>query len=366
MSIEAFDFDLPPDRIAHHPARPRESARLLHVSVDGLHDRGIADLPNLLRPGDILVANDTRVIPAQLSARRGGARIGITLDQPRPDGTWHALARNARRLRVGDTLSFDGSDELTAEVRARDPDGGVALAFNTVGDAFSAALRQAGALALPPYIDRPSGPLPEDRHDYQTVFADQEGAVAAPTAGLHFTPALLDRLTERGVKRTTVTLHVGAGTFLPVRDDDVTRHTMHTERGIVSMDSANAINAARAAGGRVVAVGTTSLRLLESAVAEDGIVHSFDGDTSLFILPGFRFRAVDVLMTNFHLPRSTLFMLVCAFAGTDRMRTAYRHAVEMGYRFYSYGDACLLDVRPPGVDNRDSIRTYALSRPTSF
>ncbi len=366
MSIEAFDFDLPPDRIAHRPARPRESARLLHVATDGLHDRGVADLPDLLRPGDILVANDTRVIPAQLSARRGGARIGITLDQPRPDGTWHALARNARRLRVGDTLTFDGSDELTAEVRARDPDGGVALAFNTVGDAFSAALRQAGALALPPYIDRPAGPLPEDQNDYQTVFADREGAVAAPTAGLHFTPALLDRLAARGVKRTTVTLHVGAGTFLPVRDDDVTRHTMHTERGIVSMGAANAIEAARAAGGRVIAVGTTSLRLLESAVAEDGTVHPFDGDTSLFILPGFRFRAVDVLMTNFHLPRSTLFMLVCAFAGTDRMRAAYRHAVETGYRFYSYGDACLLDIEPPGVDSRDGNRTSAHSRPTNF
>lgn len=347
MSIEAFDFDLPPDRIAHQPARPRESARLLHVAGDGLHDRGIAGLPNLLRPGDILVANDTRVIPAQLSARRGGARIGITLDQPRPGGTWHALARNARRLKPGDTLTFEGSDTLTAEVRTRDPDGGVALAFNQAGEAFSAALRAAGALALPPYIDRPTGPTQDDQRDYQTVFADREGAVAAPTAGLHFTPALLARLAERGVQRTTVTLHVGAGTFLPVRDDDVTRHTMHSERGIVSPESAAAINAVRQAGGRVVAVGTTSLRLLESAVGEDGIVRPFDADTSLFILPGFKFRAVDVLMTNFHLPRSTLFMLVCAFAGTDRMQAAYKHAIGAEYRFYSYGDACLLEPSHP-------------------
>ncbi len=347
MSIEAYDFDLPPDRIAHHPARPRDSARMLHVAAGGLTDRGIADLPDLLRPNDILVANDTAVIPAQLSARRGAARIGITLDQPRPDGTWHALARNARRLRVGDILGFDGSDSLTAEVRARDPDGGVALAFNCAGDDFSAALRQAGALALPPYIDRPNGPLPEDGADYRTVFAEHEGAVAAPTAGLHFTAELLARLADRGVRRTTVTLHVGAGTFLPVRDDDVGRHTMHSERGIVSTGAAVAIAAARQAGGRVVAVGTTSLRLLESAVGADGAVQPFDGDTSLFILPGFRFRAVDVLVTNFHLPRSTLFMLVCAFAGTDRMRAAYRHAIETGYRFYSYGDACLLE---PGVN----------------
>ena len=353
ISLNDFDFDLSPDRIAHHPARPRDSARLLHVRHDGCTDRFVAELSSLLRPGDILVANDTRVIPAQLSARRGEARIGITLDQPRPDGTWHALARNARRLRVGDTLTFDGSSDLTAVVRARDPDGGVALAFNhaagnhaagnRAAGAFSDALRQAGVLALPPYIARPDGPLPADQQDYQTVFADREGAVAAPTAGLHFTPSLLAALAERGVARVTVTLHVGAGTFLPVREDDITRHTMHSERGIVSPDAAAAINAARQSGGRVVAVGTTSLRLLESAVGDDGVVRPFDGDTALFILPGFRFRAVDVLMTNFHLPRSTLFMLVCAFAGTDRMRAAYAHAVASGYRFYSYGDACLLE-----------------------
>ena len=347
--LSDFDFDLPADRIAQHPARPRDSARLLHVTVDRCHDRIVRDLPGLLRPGDILVANDTRVIPAQLSARRGAARIGITLDQPRPDGAWHALARNARRLRVGDHLAFDGSTDLTAIVEARDPDGGIALRFNLVGSAFGDALRQAGALALPPYIPRPAGPLPQDADDYQTIFARHEGAVAAPTAGLHFTPALLAALRERGVRRATVTLHVGAGTFLPVRGDDVTAHRMHAERGEITGEAAAEINAARQAGGQVIAVGTTSLRLLESAADPDGTIRAFDGDTSLFILPGYQFRAVDRLMTNFHLPRSTLFMLVCAFAGTERMRAAYAHAVAAGYRFYSYGDACLLERSLPPV-----------------
>jgi S-adenosylmethionine:tRNA ribosyltransferase-isomerase len=347
--IAAFDFDLPPDRIAQHPARPRDSARLLHVTSDGLADRIVRELPDLLRPGDVLVANDTRVIPAQLTARRArageapGARIGITLDRPRPDGGWHALARNARRLRPGDVLRFDGSDTLTATVLERDPDGGVALAFAAHDEAFAAALRQAGALALPPYIARPHGPLPEDAADYQTVFAAHEGAVAAPTAGLHFTPALLAALDARGVRRVTVTLHVGAGTFLPVRGDAIAQHRIHAERGEISALAAEAINAARAAGGRVVAVGTTCVRLLESAAGADGRIQPFAGDTELFILPGYRFRAVDRLLTNFHLPRSTLFMLVCAFAGTARMRAAYAHAIAAGYRFYSYGDACLLE-----------------------
>lgn len=338
MRLTDFDFDLPSDRIAQHPARPRDAARLLCVEPEGLADRIVRDLPELLRPGDVLVANDTKVIPAQLSARRGNARIGITLDRPREDGAWHALARNARRLRVGDVLQFDGSDTLTATVRQRDPDGGVVLTFDGADD----ALREAGALALPPYIDRPSGPLPEDAQDYQTVFAAHDGAVAAPTAGLHFTPDLLAALERRGVSRVTITLHVGVGTFLPVRTDDLGQHRMHAERGEITPKAAAAINAARRAGGHVVAVGTTSLRLLESAVAEDGTVQAFAGDTDLFILPGFKFRAVDRLLTNFHLPRSTLFMLVCAFAGTGPMRAAYAHAVATGYRFYSYGDACLL------------------------
>jgi S-adenosylmethionine:tRNA ribosyltransferase-isomerase len=341
MDLADFDFALPPERIAQHPARPRDSARLLLVG-ERTQDRRIRDLPGLLRPGDVLVANDTRVIPAQLSARRGSARIGITLDRPLADGTWHALARNARRLREGDLLTFDGTDDLQATVRARDPDGGVTLAFSLDGQAFSEALTRAGALALPPYIDRPTGPLPEDARDYQTVFAERPGAVAAPTAGLHFTPALLAALETHGIRRATITLHVGAGTFLPVRTDDVTAHHMHAERGEITEAAAEAINAARRAGGRVVAVGTTTLRLLETAVTDEGI-QAFAGETDLFILPGHRFRAVDVLMTNFHLPRSTLFMLVCAFAGTERMRAAYAHAVAAGYRFYSYGDSCLLE-----------------------
>lgn len=380
LSAADFDFDLPPDRIAHHPVRPRDSARLLVVAprpvIPGLvpgtsrgtnagvgprHKAGddeggwdgtggtsslshhhIRDLPLLLRPGDVLVANDTRVIPAQLTARRGEARIGITLDQPTPDGGWHALARNARRVRAGDTLAFDGAPDLTATVERRDADGGVILRFNRHDQAFSDALSQAGALALPPYIERPDGPTEADQADYQTVFARHQGAVAAPTAGLHFTPGLLAALDARGISRVTITLHVGAGTFLPMRDDDVSRHRMHAERGEISLEAAAAINAARAAGGRIVAVGTTSLRLLESAAAPDGTIQPFQGDTSLFILPGFQFRAVDILLTNFHLPRSTLFMLTCAFAGTERMRAAYATAIAAGYRFYSYGDASLL------------------------
>ena len=342
VPLAAFDFGLPPERIAHAPVRPRDAARLLCVGTGALTDRVVRDLPDALRPGDLLVANDTRVIPARLTARRGEARIGITLDQPRPDGTWHALARNARRLREGDTLRFDGDEALTATVLARDPDGGVTLRFNQRDETFLAALRRAGVLALPPYIHRPTGPEAADEADYQTVFAQREGAVAAPTAGLHFTPALLEALETRGVRRVTVTLHVGAGTFLPVRNEDVSHHVMHAERGEIAPSVAAAINDTRAAGGRIVAVGTTSLRLLESAADEDGTVRPFDGETSLFILPGYRFRVADLLMTNFHLPRSTLFMLVCAFAGTERMRAAYAHAIANGYRFYSYGDSSLL------------------------
>ncbi len=312
---------------------------MLHVGA-ALEDHTVADLPSLLSPGDLLVANDTRVIPAQLTAHRGAARIGLTLDRPLPDGTWHALARNARRLAVGDVLALDGT-EMRALVLARE-DGDVLLRFDQEGEAFAAALRQAGALALPPYIARPAGPTAADAQDYQTVFARAEGAVAAPTGGLHFTPALLAALEAAGVRRTTVTLHVGAGTFLPMRGDPDAHH-MHPERGEVTAAAAAAIRAAD----RVVAVGTTTLRLLESAVGADG-VQPFAGETALFIRPGFRFRVVDRLMTNFHLPRSTLFMLVCAFAGTERMRAAYAHAIATGYRFYSYGDSSLLSPLPDG------------------
>ena len=335
MKLADFDFALPPDRIAHQPARPRDTAGLLYVT-DPVQDRIVSDLPGLLRPGDLLVANDTRVIPAQLAARRGTARIGLTLDQPRADGAWHALARNARRLRPGDLLAFDGAEDLSATILSVEADGGVLVRFNK---AFPAALARAGALALPPYIHRPQGPTAQDAQDYQTAFATHDGAVAAPTAGLHFTPKLLDALDAAGIARTTITLHVGAGTFLPVRTDDLSAHRMHAERGTISAEAAERINAA----GRVIAIGTTSLRLLESAVDAHGKVQPFHGDTSLFITPGFRFRVVDAMLTNFHLPRSTLFMLVCAFAGHERMRAAYAHAIARHYRFYSYGDACLLE-----------------------
>ena len=342
MRLADFDFDLPAEAIAQHPARPRDAARLLHVTADQLDDRIVRDLPALLAPGDILVSNDTRVIPAQLEARRGEARIGITLDRPLADGSWQALARNAKRLHPGDVLAFEGAD-LSATIQDRRADGSIALRFDREGEAFASALEQAGALALPPYIERPAGPTPEDAADYQTIFADTEGAVAAPTAGLHFTPDLLAALDARGIERVTVTLHVGVGTFLPVRVDDVAEHRMHAERGVVTAETAAAINRARAAGGRVVAVGTTSLRLLETAADLSGLLHAFAGDTNIFILPGYRFRIVDCLMTNFHLPRSTLFMLVSAFAGLDRMREAYAHAIGTGYRFFSYGDASLLE-----------------------
>jgi S-adenosylmethionine:tRNA ribosyltransferase-isomerase len=342
LSLADFDYDLPPDRIAHHPARPRDAARLLQVWADGLADRTVGDLPALLRAGDVLVVNDTRVFPAQLTARRGAARIGLTLDRPRADGTWKALARNGRRLRVGETLAVEGA-ALTATVADKALDGSIGVRFDRDGDGLMAAFREAGALALPPYIDRPLGPLPSDAEDYQTMFARQEGAVAAPTAGLHFTPRLWAALEAVGVRLVTVTLHVGIGTFLPVRVDRVADHQMHAERGVVTAEAAEAINAARVAGGRVVAVGTTSLRLLESAAAADGSLAPFAGETALFILPGYRFKVVDRLVTNFHLPRSTLLMLVSAFTGGKQIRDAYAHAIAAGYRFHSYGDACLLE-----------------------
>jgi S-adenosylmethionine:tRNA ribosyltransferase-isomerase len=351
-TLADYDYTLPPDRIAQHPARPRDAARMLHVAADGaLHDRHIHNLPSLLRAGDVLVSNDTRVFPAQLAARRGDAHIGLTLDRPLPDGSWKALARNARRVRPGDVLTIEGTaaaggasaETLTARIVDKAPDGSVALAFDRDGEALMAAFDAIGLLALPPYIDRPTGPLPSDAQDYQTIFAKRQGAVAAPTAGLHFTPGLLDALDTIGVQRVTVTLHVGIGTFLPVRVDRVTDHRMHAERGELSDTAASTINAARKAGGRVIAVGTTSLRLLESAAQPDGTILPFRGETELFILPGYRFKAVDRLLTNFHLPRSTLLMLVSAFSGRERMLGAYRHAVAAGYRFHSYGDACFLE-----------------------
>lgn len=365
LTLADFDYPLPTDRIAQHPARPRDSARMLHVRDDSLADLTIRDLPSLMRPGDILVANDTRVFPAQLQASRGLARIGLTLDRPRADGAWHALARNARRLRPGDTLTIERAAGLTAIVKDKQPDGSIGLLFNQTSDALMQAFEQAGALALPPYIHRPDGPTPADSADYQTVFAHHPGAVAAPTAGLHFTPAVLARLDAAGVQRLSVTLHVGIGTFLPVRVDHVTDHHMHAERGVITPETAAAINQARHAGASVLAVGTTSLRLLESAAQPDGNVGAFTGETALFILPGYRFTVVDRLLTNFHLPRSTLLMLVSAFRGRDRMLAAYAHAVRTGYRFHSYGDACLLDrtsviagIETPVIARSEATKPY--------
>lgn len=337
-----FDFALPDRLIAQHPARPRDAARLLVVGPGGHQDAGVRDLPNLLRPGDLMVVNDTRVIPARLTARRGAARIGLLLNRHEGGGTWHALVRNARRLRAGDTLEIEGAPACRARVLAAPQDGAVMLDFGPDQAALARALEAAGEVPLPPYIARPNGPSPEDVADYQSLFATRPGAVAAPTASLHFTPALLEAIAARGVDRATVTLHVGAGTFLPLRGEDPRAHRLHAEWGEITPEAAARINAARAAGGRIVAIGTTALRLLESAAQADGTVAPFQGLTDLFLLPGHAFRAADLLLTNFHLPKSSLFMLVCGFAGTARMRSAYAHAIAAGYRFYSFGDASLL------------------------
>jgi len=344
MKVSAFDFDLPPSLIADRPAVPRDSARLLEVG-DTLRDRIVRDLPALLRPGDLLVFNDTRVIPARLFGRRGAAGIEVTLHKCVAADRWRAFARPARKLKRGDGIAFD--DGLSATVADKGEGGEVELAFDRGGADLMAALAQVGRMPLPPYIKRPSGADERDRADYQTIFAAKDGAVAAPTAGLHFTPELLAALEARGIARGAVTLHVGAGTFLPVKADDTEDHVMHAEIGAIDSAAVAAIARARAAGGRIVAVGTTSLRLLETAADESGRIRPFSGDTNLFITPGYRFKAIDLLLTNFHLPRSTLFMLVCAFAGLDRMKAAYEHAKAAGYRFYSYGDCCLLHPQAP-------------------
>jgi S-adenosylmethionine:tRNA ribosyltransferase-isomerase len=340
MRVDLFDFDLPPDRIALRPARPRDSARLLHVPGFGpLADHRVTDLPALLRAGDVLVFNDTRVIPAQLEGRRGEARIGATLHKRIDLRRWQAFVRNGKRLHPGDTIEFPADVAATAEMRH--DDGSWTLAF-AGEEPVEVLLERAGRMPLPPYIAGKRPTDEADRSDYQTMFAARDGAVAAPTAALHFTPALLAALAEAGIGHETLTLHVGAGTFLPVKTEDTTAHAMHAEWGRIEPETADRLNAARAAGGRIVAVGTTSLRLLESATGEDRVIRAFAGDTSIFITPGYRFRAIDGLMTNFHLPRSTLFMLVSALMGLDRMQAAYAHAIAQGYRFYSYGDASLL------------------------
>ena len=339
MRLADFDFDLPADRIALRPARPRDSARLLAVCGGELCDRRVLDLPDLLRPGDVLVFNDTKVIPAQLEGRRGDASIGATLHKREGAREWQAFIRNARRVRAGDTIDF--GESVAASVIEKSEEGSALLRFH--GDEpVELLLERAGRMPLPPYIASKRPADAEDRADYQTMFAREEGAVAAPTAALHFTPELLEALDERGIGRETLTLHVGAGTFLPVKADDTSEHKMHAEWGRIDAATAARLNAARASGGRLIAVGTTSLRLLESAAGDDGTIHTFEGDTAIFITPGYRFKAIDGLVTNFHLPRSTLFMLVSALMGLDVMKTAYAHAVEAGYRFYSYGDSSLL------------------------
>lgn len=340
MDVNLFDFELPRDLIAERPVCPRDAARLLRVAAHGLTDALVRDLPAFLRPGDVVVSNDTRVIPARLLGKRGEGKVELTLHERLGLDSWKAFARPAKKLRPGDSVRF--AEDFAATVTEKGEAGEVTLRFDRAGDDLMAGLEQYGALPLPPYIRKGEADQ-RDRDDYQTVFAREKGAVAAPTAGLHFTPDLLAAIDRTGATRATVTLHVGAGTFLPVKADDTRDHRMHAERGVVAARTADLINRAKAAGGRVVAVGTTSLRLLESATGADGRLRPFDDATDIFITPGYRFRLVDVLMTNFHLPRSTLFMLVSAFAGLERMQAAYAHAKAAGYRFYSYGDACLLE-----------------------
>ena len=353
LRLSDFDFDLPEDRIALRPASPRDSARLLVVRPGGpLEDMRVDDLPGVLEPGDVLVFNDTRVIPARLSGERlreeGAVRVEATLHKRLSPSRWTAFMRPGKRLRPGDRVRFGVAAEgaclmagLGATLEAKGEGGEVTLAFDLAGPALDEAVRNLGLMPLPPYIAARRPEDERDRADYQTVYAREDGSVAAPTAGLHFTPELLAGLDARGVGCAFVTLHVGAGTFLPVKTEVVEEHRMHAETGVVTAETAEALNAVRARGGRIVAVGTTSARLLESAAGEDGRLHAFAGDTDIFIRPGYRFKAVDALMSNFHLPQSTLLMLVAALAGLDTMRAAYAHAIDAGYRFYSYGDSSL-------------------------
>ncbi|HAG37644.1 MAG TPA: tRNA preQ1(34) S-adenosylmethionine ribosyltransferase-isomerase QueA [Erythrobacter sp.] len=340
MKVDLFDFELPVERIALRPARPRDAARMLIVRESGpFEDRGVRDLPQMLRAGDVLVFNDTRVIPAQLEGRRGDAKIGATLHKRIDLRRWQAFVRNAKRLRPGNVAEFCGGVTAVAEERLAD---GSFVLFFEGEEPVEVLLERAGRMPLPPYIAGKRDTDEQDRLDYQTMFAAEDGAVAAPTAALHFTPELIAALDAAGIGRETLTLHVGAGTFLPVKADDTADHAMHSEWGRVERDVADRLNAARKAGGRLIAVGTTSLRLLESATGDDGMIGEFSGDTDIFITPGYQFRAVDGLMTNFHLPKSTLVMLVSALMGRERMLSAYRYAIENEYRFYSYGDSSLL------------------------
>ena len=339
MRVDLFDFDLPEGRIALRPVSPRDAARMLVIDGGGMHDRGVRDLPSLLRAGDCIVFNDTRVIPAQLHGRRGNAVIGATLHKRAGLRSWIAFLKNARRVRDGERLDFGSG--VTAIATERRDDGSALLTFE--GDEpVEALLARSGTMPLPPYIASKRATDERDASDYQTLFAARDGAVAAPTASLHFTPDLVGALDAAGVSRETLTLHVGAGTFLPVRADDTDDHVMHAEWGRIDAATSARLNAVRANGGHIIAAGTTSLRLLESAARDDGTIEPFEGDTAIFIRPGYRFKAVDGLLTNFHLPKSTLFMLVSALMGRERMQAAYAHAIASGYRFYSYGDASLL------------------------
>ena len=339
MNVDLFDFELPSERIALRPASPRDSARLLVLEGAETRDASMRELPSFLRRGDLLVFNDTRVVPAQLEGLRGEARIGATLHKREGPRRWRAFIRNAKRLHEGDSVDFGHG--VTALASDRAEDGSFALDF--AGDEpVELLLERCGRMPLPPYIASKRPTDARDADDYQTMFASQPGAVAAPTAALHFTPELLTALGTAGIGHATLTLHVGAGTFLPVKSEDTDAHKMHAEWGRIDAATTDRLNAVRAAGGRVIAVGTTSLRLIESATDTDGVIQPFEGDTAIFITPGYRFKGIDGLITNFHLPRSTLFMLVSALMGLDRMRAAYAHAIASEYRFYSYGDASLL------------------------
>ncbi|MFL6735957.1 MAG: tRNA preQ1(34) S-adenosylmethionine ribosyltransferase-isomerase QueA [Sphingomonas sp.] len=339
MRVADFDFDLPAEQIALRPARPRDSARLLMVEDRSIHDCQVLELPGLLSPGDVLVFNDTKVIPAQLEGRRGDASIGATLHKREGPREWQAFLRNAKRVRPADTIDF--GEGVRASVVEKLDDGSALLHFHGE-EPVELLLERAGRMPLPPYIAARREIDERDREDYQTIFAKAEGAVAAPTAALHFTPRLLEALDARGIGSETLTLHVGAGTFLPVKSERIEEHKMHAEWGRIDARTAERLNSVRRGGGRLISVGTTSLRLLESAASDDGSINPFEGDTAIFITPGYRFKAIDGLITNFHLPRSTLFMLVSALMGLDVMKAAYAHAIEAGYRFYSYGDASLL------------------------
>ena len=349
MRVDIFDFKLPRERIALKPANPRDHSRLLDLSIDNqISDRHFYDLPNLLNPNDILVFNDTKVIPAKLYGKRGDTEVEITLYRPVDTLNWWSFIKNSKRLKPNDTIAFYSSSipaeksDFSAQVIEKKDDDGVLLKFNCQPDQLNNKLEYYGSMPLPPYIKREKLGNSHDKENYQTIYAKHEGAVAAPTAGLHFTKEVLDKIEQKGIKKVFLTLHVGAGTFLPVKVDDTKDHKMHYEYGIITPEAANTINQAKLNGGHIIAVGTTSLRLLETAADNNGILHPFTGDTNIFITPGYKFKMIDMIITNFHLPKSTLFMLISAIAGIDRMQTAYQHAINQNYRFYSYGDSSII------------------------